>query len=363
MATKKVTEIVSSKPKKPRLSGADFLDDVSPLDEVERAMAALPAEDTALYLYRVRPEGRPLFLTKLSPGQFDLSPIQERWGGGSYKVVSVDTLTDDRQEREFEIAGPAKDGGVTPVNSGQVNIPLPPLPPGTPIETRLDRLERMLFQFAQGQNGGGLSEALLAKLIESSGRSEDKILERLATYKSFFASPSASQTTLDVQSLIAMFKEGLSAANGEPVSPWLSIIERVLPTIQEVLAKLPNGAGVAVRTRPQISQPGGGQTVVEQPKLSGFLAQIEPMIRPHIATFVVAAAADDDPGLLVPLVARRIPDDRKAQALEWLKGPEWFNQLSQLDSRIALQGAWWNEFAAQLRAELGEPQEAQDEVS
>lgn len=322
-------------------------------EDIENAFDDLPSSSAIINLYRMRDHGRPPWIGKMSPAEFDLAYIEERWGGGRYKAIAKDVTTGDKIERDFEIEGEPRISNSQNPNlikkQGEgrgfwlskeemdqlSNKSIQPLNGDSSIERRMARLEVLLEKFTDRGNGG-----------------EDKLLEKLAKYREIFMPvQSIPQSQIDLQSVIGVFKEGIQAAmsaeRGEDSSPILMLIEKIMPFVQDVFSKM------AQSTQPQPSPRQVNSIQPQQPPEAptGFLS-LAPMIRPYLVTFIDAASVDDDPGLLVPLVAKRIPPDKHQVVMDWLQGSGWFTDLCSLDQRIAFQRAWWNEFIDQLKGEI-----------
>src|SRR5574342_1133466 len=85
------------------LQQAQFIDAY----DIKTTLRELPSEEQIISLFRMRDQGRPAFIDRLSPQEFSLVDIKRIYGPGKYKVV---TFADgSKEERVFEIDGPPVD--------------------------------------------------------------------------------------------------------------------------------------------------------------------------------------------------------------------------------------------------------------
>lgn len=341
-------------------------------EDLAEVFESLPGEDKVISLFRIQSIGQPSFLISLSPeGLRNLSAIQGEFGGGKYKAVAKNYETGEKIERSFSIegepkvkgdnAGPMirdpKTGFFLPKSEWKHERELGDKENTDPAilrlyERQMDKMEAEIAQLKQAKSGNGMNE----------------MFQLLIQARELIAPPQqTNQSTIDVQTLFNAMTKGIDLVNErekEHDQPaWISVIRELLPQIQQMLNK------VTVPGQIKPGQPGQPQPQPQpdQPKdvtpATGFQALI-PMLEAYKQTFIDAASNDDNPELLIPLVARRIPLDKKDEIIKWIQEGKWFQDLISLDQRISFQRAWWEEFCKGLLRELtGEVVEEHEEVN
>jgi hypothetical protein len=150
-----------------------------------------------------------------------------------------------------------------------------------------------------------------------------------------------------VVDLIQKGMEVASAAeNGG--SPWMSVLDKVLPTLDKAFSAL----AISMQ-RAKVNQPVNGAIVVPQPQqvtaepanipATGF-DSIADKLRAYLSTFLQAASSQTDPSILVDLTIPNIPESNKQIVIDWLESEQWFSDLLKLHPMIAGQQGWWTDY-------------------
>jgi len=346
-------------------------------EDLAEVFDALPGEDKVISLFRIQSSGPPAFLISLSPeGLRNLSTIQEEFGGGKYKAVAKNYETGEKVERSFTIEGdPKVKGEQLLVHDPKTGFFLPKSQwkkelgyegekekenaTSDPIlrlyERQLDRMEAEIAQLKEAKSGNGMSE-MFQLLIQA----KELIAPQVPV----------NQGSVDAQTIFNAMSKGMEMItnrdneNNQPA--FVTVAREILPIIQQMLNRV---------ITPKPGQPGQPGQPVPPPGLqadlsakdvtpaTGFQALI-PMLEPYKQTFIDAASNDDNPELLIPLVARRVPPDKKDEIIKWIQEGKWFPDLVSLDQRISFQRAWWEEFCKGLLRELtGEVIKEHEEVA
>ena len=318
-----------------------------------------PDADLTFLVYRFNDRGKQLFVTELNPDNFTVNHIKENYGGGKFRFyarVAGKTV----KTGIFDIEGRAIVIDIIPPGRGN-SQPLPGLQPALQpggqasgvenqilillerVTSRMDKLEENMKDGAKDK----ILETLLANMSNNSSGVEDRLLERLSTFKSLF-SDNKSGPGSDIGQVFTAVKQVMEIANtAEGGNPWMSIIEKVIPTLQQAVTAYGAQAG-RVQRQPGPSKvipegaPVDGQPAQPTPPLTGFQA-IKSIIEPHIPSLITFAAAGHDTESVGNLILPYLPEQNKADIIAWFGSATWLNDLASIDQRIPAQGAWWNE--------------------
>ena len=146
-------------------------------DELEQAIAGLPRDHSVIALYRIPDQGKPRYVTKLAPDEFDLEQIKRQYGGGRFRYVATQEGI-KVQQGHFEIEGePVLPGRVEQASHASEALGV--------LGAKLDRLAETLTA-RPSESQDKLLGILVAKLLADKGDSEEKLLEKLSTYKTLF---------------------------------------------------------------------------------------------------------------------------------------------------------------------------------
>lgn len=324
-------------------------------DEVERALAGLPSDTSHITLYRVREEGgRPRFIAKLSPGEFDLELIKNAHGGGKFNYVAVRNGIEVGRGT-FEIEGESiifkkpqtrGDGNEPPVEYASRDAAL---------TTKLDEVIRTLTA-PRSSELTELVKVLLVSLVQSKSTSgedvEGKMLERLITYKNLFT-PSGQGSDLNL--VLGAVKEGLALGSGGEASPWMIFAEKFIPVLERSIDKVVEERKRVVPVSAVRPSP---------PQLTGASPEfmvVAPMLRPYLPAMILSASHDGNPGAWADIIEPLIPSESKEKCRTWLQGETWFRDLCACDVRIQAQAAWWGELRELLLKGPEAPREPETE--
>lgn len=339
------------------------------LDEVENALQGLPTEESKIYLYRVKPPGRPAFIQSFTPDSFDIDAIKQTYGGGKFQII-VRANGERRAPMNFEIDSETKIGG--PISKYR----------------KYDEYGRLVFvtedelNKPEKSNGGlpsdsvtmlllqelkSLREAIQVRPIDTESVKKN-FLEEMLVFKQLF-SPGQQQNPMQDFSKVAidLIKQGMEVANlsENGGSPWMIILDKILPTVQDALkvvasnqTRVQRPPMAPISQNPEQAQlPQSGEVPVS---LTGFDA-IAVELQPYLPMFLRAASAGTDPGVLVDLALPQISQDKHQIIIEWFEGNNWFQDLQKLHPLIIGQAAYWGEFRALMLEALKNPQGEQGE--
>ncbi len=340
------------RPKKNPALGELGLDYQTP-DEIEQILSTLPDENTKISLWRVTPQGGGAYVTEFDIHDFDFETIKNTYGGGKYKYIAKENGQIARQGK-FEIDGPMK---------GTRQGTIKKYVEGVGVVYVTGEEQEMIKSKMNAQNGIGnppsgdpmmllllqeikaLRESVAAK--PATDNSEEAFINRMVMMKQLFAQPSPTQDFSKMA--IDLIRQGMevaaSAENGG--SPWMMVLDKVLPTIQDVLKVVSVQQTRAMPPMPVNEERpilNGHQKPAQPPiALTGFDAIIDEL-RAYLPTFLRAASMGTDPDVLIDLTIPQLPEDKINNVLQWLQSPEWFTDLQKLHPMIAGQAAWWNAF-------------------
>lgn len=364
-------------------------------DEIVDAISSLPSHDKKIMLYRMNPQhGRPAYLTEFYPEEFSLEFIKSKYGGGRFSIVAE--TSDGNKKMRFELEGEPKIQGVKKPIKRLVNGEL------RTIMMTDDELEAMNIKVdsngfeiinpnSQGDQSGipyimTYIQRLEAKLdsMQSAhtnpASSRKEFLEELMLYRQLFQNgKSESPTSMAMTEIANVLKEGIAlgskAANGEISAPsiWETIIDKALPVVTQVLAKIqvnqPQSMPVVPGAPPMansqdkipLRQNGFADMLpgaMEAPQAN--LPSFAKMIAPYVPLLVNSASKGSDPGIWAENIIDQIPPQETGNVLTWLQGETWLNDLASIDQRVALQQAWWQELNAILVEMITNPQGGED---
>jgi len=372
-------------------------------DEVMEVLAALPQKERKITLYRLNTQGNSAYIDEFFPEEFSQAVIKERYGGGKF-MVNAETI-DGVKKMRFSIEGESKIAGaqrtIRKVVNGKaylVSLPekeiLEKAISGQPIfdESVLNGTEYGGRMIPNTEGAGSINQLLMLQIqrleskIESlqnanngGGHSRKDFYEELALMKNLFA---PSQTQSDTAQLTAMFTKGLEIAGqafgGEvPQSnPWLSIIEKSLPVINQALGQL---VAAQQRNTQPIQQPealpvNSGQPILSSGGISDMLPtsvanpipmnnipKIVESLRPFLGQLIASAATSSDPAPWAEIIAGQIPEQERPTIIEWLSGENYLKDLTTMEPAIKLQVGWWSELQTALMDTLTGEDENPDE--
>lgn len=333
-------------------------------EELDEVLKGLPSDDAVINLFRVNPIGRSAYVAEFSPGEFSLDAVKNTYGGGKYKYV-------------------AKSNGV--VRKGTVEIDGEPMKDGKPITRQVYKRYingKLVFskpedaevvvgpqvtERSQGDIGLTLLLDEIRRLREEMKQPQQSpetikksFLEEMMIFKQLFGNDKSPSEDLS-KNVIELIKQGIEvgqmAENGG--SPWMMILDKVLPTVQDALKAIATQQQRAI-TRPLMPIPGSIEAIAPKPEipLTGF-ESIADKLRAYLPTFLSAASANSDPNILTDLTYPQIPEREKETVKAWLASDKWFSDLSTLHPLIQGQQAWWQEYRDGLLLSLQSPEGAE----
>ena len=344
-------------------------------DELEDALGALPSDDTKIFVYLVKPQGRPSYLDEFLPSDFSLAMVKRRWGGGSFSVVAKRPGEPKRTYR-IDIEKEITEALQAPVREN--------IPGIGQVFVSKERAAELLQLEIQKRAG---SDPLLMLIMQQIQQLQEKLqnatngnapvtqdrkamLEELMMFKNLFAgkeSNPAADLTSQVVSLITKGVEiGQNAGDGggSAQGGWMGILDKVLPIAQQAInAMQQRPAMPQPRPAPNGLQPAPAPVKLTDNSWSGILPDVNAkptsnmppnlvngfsiianMISPFMGLVVNAASQDAEPNTYAQMVGDNLPPENLPIVMEYLNSADWFQQLCQLDPRISLQQAWWREF-------------------
>lgn len=339
-------------------------------DELDEVLAGLPSDDSVINLYRVNPIGRSAYMAEFTPSEFSLEAVRNTYGGGKYKYTAKGNGVVRRGT--FEIDGePMKDGKpiIRQVYKRYIG--------GKLVYSKPEDAEVIVGPASTERQPDNLQLTFLLEEIrrlreemkqpaEKPSDIKKEFLEQMVMFKELFGTGQKSPSEDLSKNVIELIKQGIEVgqmANGEGSSPWMMILDKVLPTVQEtlkVIATQQRGIIPRPMTRPdgQAVLPSNQPPLSEVP-LTGF-ESIADKLRAYLPTFLQAASANSDPGILVELTAPNIPPKDKPTVIEWLSSEKWFSDLCTLHPIIAGQRAWWEDYTTGLLDALKNPGDEPD---
>lgn len=338
--------------------------------EVEKALKGLPSENETISIFRMHDQGRPRFIDKMYPQEFDLKIIKARWGGGRYKVVAV---TEDNQEitkvieiegkpleEEFPVERAPRKGDWLKHGSTEAQENLPDPENFAELKTRFHSLE---LEIRSKNRDGELLKVLLPLIIGNREDPKKNLFEELNLLKGLLGSPQpVNVETGIIMDAIKMGREmNQSIEDGGGGNRIIEVIEKLLnhPFTVGIINAVKNSPAVQGARKP----PDADMLAPKPPEQKTGFAAIAHMLQPYIPSFISSASAGSDPNILVDMTLPLIDKEKYPLIIEWLKSPAWFTDLMTLDLRIELQSAWWKNFADILLDALVNPETAEAEVA
>jgi len=339
-------------------------------NEVEQALRELPNEEDTISLFRMHDQGRPKFIDKLYPQEFDLKMIKAKYGGGRYKVTAL--VEDQEITKVFEVEGQMIESGLNPaprsedgkghwVSHEEAEVIKPYPRTFSEVVDRMKSIEDKLDARQPKDSNGGMDliKVLLPFMMGNREDPKKSIIDELTLLKSLIGptNPVNIETGI-IMEAIKMGREisDTGGAEGSGGSRLIEVVEKILnhPVTLGIIQTVKNSQAGQSLARPpdQINNP---------PVLTGFKT-VAPLLQPYIPSFIASASASSDPNILVDMALPLIPKDKYPQVIEWLKTPTWFNDLMGLDPRIEVQSAWWKGFADILLQALSEPETPEPEI-
>lgn len=341
------------------------------LDELDSVLAGLPGNDQTICLFRVNPQGGPAYITEFSPDDWSIEAVKNTYGGGKYKFVAKsDGVV--RKTGTFQIEGEPLHQSKPVYKRFLANGKLVYSKPGeadlVEVPPQAEKRESSTADSNVSLLLGSLLERLsnLEKTInqQSQPNSKRDFLEELQIYKNLFSQPPPNPIDNFPKMAVDLLTKGMEIANaGEGGgSPWMMILDKVLPTLQDVLKVVTTQQAreplPMPRTNPQILPQSEPSKPTET--LTGF-ASISGDLQAYLPTFLRAASMGTDPNIMVDLTANQIPEDKKQVVIDWLKGDSWLSDLFTLHPMIQGQMAWWQEFGFGLKDILENPDSPETE--
>lgn len=300
---------------------------VGPPDELEQAIAGLPQDSSVITLYRIPDQGKPRYITKLTPEEFDLEHVKRQFGGGRFRYVALQDGI-KVQEGHFDIEGdPILGGGKReePV-SREVSA----------LGEKLDRLVDALSSKPASDLQEKLLTAVIAKLAD---RKEDHgdFLSQLAALRAagLFPSGGGEGHGSHLLEAVKLVKEGMMLTGGGEggTNPWLYAVEKLAPSIEKTVDALTAGKG------------GQPEKPVEKPvptvQVSEACRPFVPILRLYLSALIAGASMNASPETWADTIEENVPPDQLILMRTWLQAETWFKDLCILDRRIGLQAAWW----------------------
>jgi len=341
------------------------IDTVGP-GELDLLLAGLPSDDAKVKLYRVKAQGTPAFIAEFSPRDFSEEAIRNTYGGGKYRYVAIENGVVAKQGN-FEIEGEPKEPS-KPVykkyiqtsrglklvfsNPDDAEVILDSVT-GEPVKnkpslntaTTADPVMLLLLQEIRG-----LKEQLTRAPEHKTNK--DMVAE-LLMYKELFSSPKQEPQSVEMSKMVVdLIQKGMEVASAAENggSPWMSVLDKVLPTLDKAFSTL----AISMQ-RAKVNQPVNGAIVVPQPQPQQVTAEpanipatgfdsIADKLRAYLSTFLQAASSQTDPSILVDLTIPNIPESNKQIVIDWLESEQWFSDLLKLHPMIAGQQAWWTDY-------------------
>ncbi|HJX19119.1 MAG TPA: hypothetical protein VJ437_13130 [Acidiferrobacterales bacterium] len=307
-----------------------------PDDELTQVLGELDAVGGGFVkVERVREGKRAEFVGQLSPAEFSLSLLQERFGGGEYAVTVFDSARRYVKRSTVAVAQPLRP-------------PAAEAPPSA-IEKLVEAMQASMKQQQdmlaalvtrsqapaiaaadpQEMRRGILQDLALMKQLVGGGEGQqlgpDKILEVLRTGMQI-AKDAAAGGEVDVMTVLGKAVDVL----GEPFADLLRA-RAVLP------------AASSGQMDPRRLPVAGAAPAMVKPKQGGSMN-----MQQAVAFLVSKAAAGADPGLYADLVLDNVPE---AMLRPVLAG-DVVATLSQIDPRVANHAQWFRDLGAMLSEAL-----------
>jgi hypothetical protein len=271
----------------------------------------------------------------MEPGEFDVEAIKNIYGGGRYRYVVKERGKGTVREGVFEIDG---------VPQTQVTANSPAI--GGHDVGLIERLSKIEEGFKKQEQT--LTERMLTILLNrpSEDTNEEKILQRLALYKSLFTPEAGTGKAVveTVKELVPL----LSAQEGG--SLWPLLLDKLGPMLEKMTTmqhpQIPVPPQVGVNT----PKPNEAMSMSRESELTAMGRQLLPIM-------ISAASRDMDPATYATMIhdyMEGLPIHLRTSAQQMLSRPDWFDWLARIEPRVRLQEAWWRECHEQCQALLHE---------
>jgi hypothetical protein len=335
-------------------------------DELDEVLAGLPSQDSTINLFRVLPQGSPSYVTEFAPSDFSLEAVKNTYGGGKYKYVAKSSA--GVRAGFFVIDGESK-VGIRPVYKRYIN--------GKLVFSKPDEADVIVGESPRDlkMTPGNESNVMLLLLTEirslregfqrpqqTSDEIKKNFLEEMMVFKTLFGQQNPVQDFSKVA--IDLIKQGMEVAtmseNGG--SPWMMIIDKIMPAIQETLkmVTIQQQRAIPMPDNVRLDKASPGIETVN-PILTGFDA-VAGELQPYLPTFIRAASIGTDPMILVDMTIPNISDGEMAnKVISWLESDVWLQDLVKLHPAISAQAAWWGDYRIGLLETLKNPRSEIDE--
>lgn len=304
-------------------------------DELEQAIADLPRDFSVITLYRIPDQGKPRYVTKLTPEEFDLEQIKRQYGGGRFRYVALQAGV-QVQKGTFEIEG-------EPVLPGRREEASPVSRDVAALGEKLDRLADSLAARPASEDKDKLMAVLMAKLLENREDGEEKLLGKLSAYKAILGGGESSNFAM----ILDAIKQGmLLSGEGAGASPWVYVIDKLAPSVEKIAGAFSTRG--EPEKRPLVPAP--------VPQVSDAFRPFAALLKPYLPALIASASVNASPESWADIIESHVPEKEQAAMAAWLRGETWFTDLCGLDNKISLQAAWWQE----LRGFLLEPESGEE---
>ncbi len=332
-----------SKAKKVETEDNDYINvgEYEDVSDLEQALSGLPQEDSIIYLYRMYDRGRPKFLGKLEPGEFDLEGIKDQYGGGRFRYVAKKSGAIYKQG-QFEIEGEPRtkhiidDGANGQTTIGNYDV----------IKMMQDEIASLKSELIKKtQEKDSTLATLIASLVQKSQTSvedvEANLLSKLTLYKGLFSGSEKSSVDISTEAIMNAISKGMEIAglsSGDNSSIWLKVLEGLKEPLTAIAMNASRPVVGTIPKRPISVKP------VEVKSMNPLLE----LIKPYIPMIIISASKNSDPSIYADMVLDHVPDDKHPEIKTWLAGDQWFSDLISVDNRIALQASWWSELRSMI---------------
>lgn len=309
--------------------------------------------DVKIYLYRSREDGKDVFLKQYVPAEFSWENVQDRFGGGEFRIKAYRYSADARRTVLMLNRSQAVE---TPGNR--------PLSPDAPISQSGNSDIAMMMQ--------GLSNGLvkLGELIVQArpvAATELEILEKMRLYKDLFSNTAAmhndaplpmEQTMGVLREMLSFVKENVAGESGEVGSGVLlmkaletfgkPLVELVMQAQAKTVGAAPDAA---IALPAAAGHPPTPRSIATEDEMLNFA------IKKYINEMVSAANDDLDPTPYAEIAMQKIP---RGKAAELLNDPQWLNKLAAFNPAVLQYKGWFNELRDVALEILTAPEQASD---
>jgi hypothetical protein len=323
------------------------------LDEV---FADFPQNETCIELYRVNAQGgRPMFLDQLSPSEFSMAYVTEKFGGGRYRAKAK-YKNGDKVDEPFEIEG----------DPFPVKRKLPSAWNATPLEPVLPTQRSGFQQAAVVETGNDFQAAMLAmmrQLMQEARGSEMAFLEKMKLYKEMFAPQTQKEAPLDVA--LNMFTKGVELAGMQQGGDGPNFWMMALRELKDPLTKIVDTISTAVsQQKPQLAsalvQPGAAPLPVPPPSPAPVPEPVSGddmillFVKSVLPSLINGAAKNADPATYADFLLDQVPGSAYDALRSWLLAPDCLERLAMIEPGIRFQQEWWSSLRSTLLESLNE---------